>query len=114
MHIAPTSCCGLREISGLSYHNTPGEAMREFALGATRLNYVRSGRVLVCSHVIFSAADGANDYGDKFAAYIRRHKLGTIAISRRLTNPNSGNPLKVWVWSINKTALLAWARKHIK
>jgi hypothetical protein len=110
MRFHPKSCCGLREISGLSDHCDSAEAMQAFCGSVIFSGYLR------CSHAIFSEARGMlmNDgpYGERFAAYIRRHNLGTVTASKRVENPNSGNQLKVWVWTINKRNLRAWARKH--
>jgi hypothetical protein len=45
----------------------------------------------------------------KFAAHIRKHKLGTCATTPEARNPNSGNQLKVYLWRVDREAL----RKHL-
>lgn len=37
--------------------------------------------------------------GDALARYIRENNLGTILETEARINPNSGNKIKVWVWS---------------
>ena len=44
----------------------------------------------------------------KLWAYIKKHKLGTVMKTRARRNPNSGNNIVVYVWSIDHTAL----KKH--
>ena len=39
-----------------------------------------------------------------FAAFIAKNKLGSIVSSRWKVNPNTGNPIKVWVWNVNAKA----------
>lgn len=115
MRVNETSCCGLREISGLSEHRTPAIAMQAFCRFSLGLDYNyngRLGRTLEFSHAVFTAATGKNDYGEKFAAFILRNKLGTVTPSQRRNNPNSGNPLKVWVWTLHQTNVKKWAQKH--
>jgi len=122
MTIRQLSCCGLRELSGLQGPDSPRMKMKEFI----RTSCPRSGRYdfrsgrysyvgsLRFSHVIFSEArDGAGDYGERFAAFIRRNKLGDVVASLRRVNPNSGNQVKCWVWTLNKPNLMAWANKNI-
>ena len=36
--------------------------------------------------------------GAKVAAYIKRHKLGSVHASTIHNNPNSGNDIQMWIW----------------
>lgn len=123
MNIGSMNCCGLRELSNLSGSYSPREAMQNFLQVACprggryswntgKHTYVNELRF---SHVIFSEAkNGSGNYGERFAAYIRRNNLGDVVASGRRVNPNSGNQVKCWVWTLNKRALIAWANKNIK
>lgn len=51
-------------------------------------------------------------YGRNFAAYILDNQLGTTVTTPREVNPNSGNLLQVWIWTIDHTALSAWYGKN--
>lgn len=40
-------------------------------------------------------------YGDLFANYIEKNRLGTVVRSREVVNPNSSNLLTTYVWTVN-------------
>lgn len=44
------------------------------------------------------------DAAKAFAAFIKKHGLGPVVSSRWKVNPNTGNPIKVWVWNVNAKA----------
>lgn len=50
-------------------------------------------------------------YGHKFARLIEKKKLGTLVVTDRQLNPNSGHNVQVWVWGIDHEALRAWYKK---
>lgn len=50
--------------------------------------------------------------GERFAQYVRENKLGNVLKSESARNPNSGNQIAVWIWTVDQTALLAWGRDH--
>lgn len=121
MTLKQMSCCGMRDLSGLSDHETPKEAMVAFVLTScprvSRYNWdarkCEKLRQLNFSHVIFSEANNEHRrYGENFATYIRRNKLGTVVASERRVNPNSGNQVKFWVWTLNKHNLVDWANRN--
>lgn len=150
-------CCGVKELSGLSYHATPQVAMRalcQFIYPDPQANKalvakvaVRAAENKVSRHTfgylgaqvpqieasavyedpaqysrfrfaIFSEAHrpGLTDetgpkYGRDFAALIRECKLGDVIETGKHINPNSSNNLRVWVWTVDHTALVAWFKK---
>ena len=53
-------------------------------------------------------------YGQRFAAMIRKKGLGDLIETGRHINPNSGNKLKVWVWTIDHAALVGWLKEDAK
>lgn len=128
MDIRGLACCGVREISGLSWSRGRAEDfMREFCRREfSAEEWQRQPRAFY----IFSQANPPNagqvvtrydgrrrrlpvaTYGDHFCAYIRGHHLGTVAETGSRRNPNSGNNVKVWVWAVDQEALKAWARAH--
>lgn len=121
MNLRDLSCCGMREITGLEFEGMGKEAMEAFVkaafprertynYGKHKYEYIAR---LTFSHVVFSEArDGAGSYGERFAAYITRNGLGDVIASQRRVNPNSGNQLKCWIWTLNKAALKTWAEKN--
>jgi hypothetical protein len=88
------NCCGLKELLGVSY-----DSPRTLA--------VEAGNAGV-PFLVFSDV-ATRGTAQKFAAYIRKHKLGTCATTRKAINPNSGNQLKVYLWRVDRRAL----RKHL-
>jgi hypothetical protein len=103
-------CCGIREISGLSQHRGPAAALKSFCRGVYKTEYGTDASRFRYS--IFSQIQ-ARQYGDKFAAYILEHKLGdVIETTGRHVNPNSGNVLKVFVWTVDHDAVKLWWEKH--
>lgn len=105
-------CCGLREMSGIAA--PAGTILKQFG------SYCYNDGVGVAfryedakfRHVIFSQAGARSTYGVKLAAFITRHKLGTVVASPTKINPNSGNPLKVWIWTVNHQRTYNWWKEH--
>ena len=64
-------------------------------------------------HSVPEPPDGGH-YGEKFAAFIRECKLGTLAETGWQVNPNSGNEIKIWVWGIDHAALQVWYKAALK
>lgn len=121
MNLRNMTCCGLREITGLEFAGDGKEAMTEFVEAAfpksRRYNFDKHEYEYIArlnfSHAVFSEAqDGAGSYGEKFSAYILKNKLGDVIASQRRVNPNSGNRLKVWIWTLNKQGLKKWAENN--
>lgn len=103
-----SACCGVREISYLGVDDDPKLSIR--TLGEAIYNTSRSHRF---RHAFFTQANNpqaaSRTYGEKFAAYITEHKLGKVVESDEQINPNSGNSLKVWIWTVDHEAL----SKHV-
>ncbi len=66
-------------------------------------------------YAVFTQAGSRRSYGKKFAALITSAKLGTVvqATKKTVKNPNSGNILKAWLWTVNHNALQKWAQKEV-
>lgn len=112
-------CCGVKEITGLSTENSAPGAMRSLAKltwGAT-VTGGRPGERIPSPYerfryLIFTQALDANRYGINFAAFIRKYELGEVIETDFNVNPNSGNPVKVWVWTVNHEACRQWLADH--
>lgn len=103
------ACCGMREIGSLSAHRSPEEAMKAFA-GQT-LKTHQNFRYVIFSEAVYRPAANRRGYGRAFAAFIRSEKLGKVSTTGWNVNPNSGNNLKAWIWTVDWTALQKWASK---
>lgn len=113
MDINNMDCCGMREIDGLASYKTPEEAMTAFILrgiedsDADPFNDEDGG---YC-HVVFS--QGVGEYGNKFAAFIRSKHLGTVKGSRPALNPNTGNIVTAWIWTLDRDRLKKWSKANV-
>ena len=128
MYVRSMSCCGVREISGLRGYCGGPAAMRAFVAylkqpggypagykatkpgdGTSSAAYNSSFR-----YVFFTQAQpqkiNNRGYGYAFAAFIRKHKLGEVVIASEgdHVNPNSGNHLKMWTWTVDHDRLNKW------
>ncbi len=63
-------------------------------------------------YAVFTQAGSRRTYGKRFAALIAKEGLGEVvqATTKTVKNPNSGNVLKAWIWTVNHTALKKWAQ----
>jgi hypothetical protein len=112
---AEIACCGIREIQNLSIHKAPETAMLSFVEQTSPEESYYDNSVLErrdkFRYAIFSGTKRSR-YVDRFAAYILSNKLGEVVETGWNKNPNSGNQLKVCVWTINWDALKKWAAKQ--
>ena len=113
MNIEVMTCCGIKEICDLAEHATPLEAMQSFG------NECLEGDMTNYRYAVFSQANHPerplrNCYGVNFAAYIRRHRLGSVVTTRGkdLINPNSGHLLRAWIWTVDWSAVSKWWSKQ--
>ena len=130
MNFRSTSCCAWQEITGLSTHSTPKDAMITFCKanltqGESRIMYHSSpaNQNRLYSFYLFSAAvhtaksggskflqSVGEDYGSKFAKFILDNKLGTITESP--VKPNMAfheeHSNRIWIWATDQKAIETW------
>lgn len=100
----------MREISGLSWPANAKVAMDEFIGKTVKPNKSYSVPIGVrFRYVVFSQARKSHNYGIDFAAYIRENNLGSLVETDFNTNPNTGNPIKAWIWTVDWIALKRFA-----
>lgn len=106
-----TSCCGLKEIDGLSC--SPEQTVDELC---EELFEEPVSCFIDNPDMAFILFTDAVKYknGQELARFIQKHDLGTVYGARARTNPNSGNKIKAWIWSPNKRKLKAYYRKYAK
>lgn len=116
----------MREIGNLSTFRKPADALLVLCgnhwsspLSVTNLDVDREDEKY--PFVIFTAMVEDEDgekidppYGENFAAYLREHSLGEVLETPVRFNPNSGNKIKAWIWSINHANLRDWFTKEKK
>lgn len=93
--------CGVRELVGLD--DDPKTLIANL-LDEEYLEY--DDKSFRFSQVIFS--DNLTEGGRKrksggveLAKFIRDNKLGTLVESRTITNRNTGNKIKTWIWNVS-------------
>lgn len=98
MYIDGIACCGVGEIDGLSEHDSAPHALEAL---------LRDNNVPRQPFIIFTQATSTRKegYGDRFKAYLEKQGLGEVSVSGYRTNPNSGNFVKVFVWTVNQKAM---------
>lgn len=101
------NCCGAGEIHGLM--GNPKLFMRELLPRMHRYD----GEQFNGIYLMYSDINTCQR-GETLTKYILENKLGDIATLPPQTNPNSGNLLKVWLWSIDFKVLDAWKEKDDK
>lgn len=99
MYVDGIACCGVGEIDGLSDYKDSAQRALEALL--------RDNGVPRQPFIIFTQATSARkeSYGDRFKAYLEAEGLGEVSISGYKANPNSGNFVKVFVWTVNQKAI---------
>lgn len=113
------NCCGIVEISGLSpYAKDSKGALRDFMIHVNKEieqkkigGYDRSQGPKF-RFAIFSQAGHKTLYGTSFADLIEEKGLGNIVHTRFARNPNSGNPVKVWIWELDFKAIKQYLKDN--
>lgn len=108
--------CGVDQLEGL-YNQTPLQIIYRVARcclnrEAVDIDYDER-RAHGFGYIIFSDTI-REDNGQKLADYIHKNKLGAISSPKAKRNPNSGNMIKVWTWSVNNRALARWYKEKHK
>lgn len=101
-------CCGVVEMQQLRHHETSKSALTEIIEWRNDDGRERP-------FILFSQSDDANqggNYGERFARYLVKHKLGKVVETPQMTNGNTGNECQVWLWAIDEDALREWADEH--
>lgn len=91
MNVRKTSCCGIREIDGIIGAGSSKQAFKEVW---------RQFSPMGGSFIMFSCPTKYK-MGRKFKQFIERHNLGTVHVSEVRKNPNSGNLLRMYMWTVN-------------
>ena len=122
----------MREIEDIGGSGkTAVEALREFCINLPALyDYERrssgggfklTSREVGFSLVVFtgvvkrnrgdSSSGREDNYGEAFADLLTAEKLGVVLPSVAGVNPNTGNTIQAWVWTVDRDALIAYAQR---
>lgn len=99
-----TSCCGVRDIDDLSYNRTAKESM----LAVCEMFYNEDMQGAFC---LFTGTTRGK-YAKRFRDYIINNGLGEVIETPAKINPNSGNRLKAYLWTIDQDGLAVWWEKN--
>lgn len=108
--IQDMQCCGIREMDGLL--DSSKETVQEFCSDIDSDSSYNGRPWPRFRYAIFSDIGPKHTRGNPLASYIRRHKLGKVVSTNWNVNPNSDNPLKVWVWTLDGKMLKKWWMEH--
>jgi hypothetical protein len=132
MNFRDTGCCGIKEITSLSSHKKPDEAMQAFCQMLFGVNKRKSAfermtksdmflAAYLYSFYLFTAAiyDQADKtlheaykhpYGEDFAKFIKENKLGQVSCCRARTNHafHPDHKVKAWIWRPSMKGLKKW------
>ena len=109
-----TNCCGIREIDGLEA-NPEEHEMADFLDNIVSEWFDGVGgdsSRTQGAFMFFSCTSSYSECAEMLIALIKKHKLGTVQQSLEKLNPNSDNHLTMYMWSVAKHSMLAYASKQ--
>ena len=91
--------CGVRELTGLSQ---PSKTLIQQVMKAKGKTAMYEDFI----HVMFSDNVETSEFrktssGIRLAKLIEKEKLGNLMVTSPRVNPNSGNHIQTWIWSVN-------------
>ncbi len=113
------SVCGVGEVSDLSYMGDAKKALKDIC-GVRYDDYGDDddyGYHNVGGEVFpfYYWGDKYNTIprcGENLANYIIRQKIGSVFKSKTKKNPNSGNNIRCYIWTVDERKLKAWWKKN--
>lgn len=97
-------CCGIQELRDIHDDENPEQSIMEIEPHEQ-------------AFIVFSTIkefEGGFKVGERLAAAIKKHKLGSVVVTRSAINPNSDNHIKAYMWKINPMALERYQAKYRK
>lgn len=101
LDIQDTYCCGVKELDGISAFRSAKQVMGEF--------YNEITNNFNCPPIILFTGVSKKGYAQKLKLYIKRNKLGAVVNTKPVKNPNSGNLIEAFLWTVNYKALEKWS-----
>lgn len=96
-------CCAVREVSGLAQINDPDDSL------ALIYHKGLQGGARGCSALLLTGVTG-RPYCEDLATRITDLKLGIVTKVSAGRNPNTNNPVSIWLWKFDPAAFNQWGR----
>lgn len=116
-YIENLECCGIKEIVEIGETFQRYENISIVIKNVCDKRYSETTKGHSAFYVFSDIIDADDDdwkmnAGIALKKYISSKNLGTTIETTKKVNPNSGNTLKVWIWTVNNKNLLAWYKKN--
>lgn len=121
-YTSSTMCCGLEELHGVSceYFSAPQAVLeiKRISQPSKSTDYYKKGHKP--AHIFFTDVDVFNgeqhDFagGESLVNFIKKYKLGEIYTSQPSFNNNSGNMVKMYMWTPDWDAIKKIKIKQLK
>ena len=113
IHIIPTGFGSMFEISGISYGYATGNDSLRGICYSIRSKWEKiidaKFNTIIFNGNVNNEREGYT--GDLYRS-IKKHKLGNVIQTEKKHNPNSGNKIRVYLWTVDKKALSKWFKRH--
>lgn len=121
-------CCGVVELDAISYSKSPIDIFINIiddyycdpGIDEAEIKHYAENVVddkFSAAHAIFTQASRTrkkSGYGFNLARYVEKNNLGTVIASAPAKNPNTGNYIVTFVWTINHKELVRYLTKLFK
>ncbi len=115
MSLEQTNCCGLTEFYNFDNYRSAKDVVKSIIRGLLHPVNIWQQKDSIDEFppfILFTDTKStAGSKGEKLEKYIKINKLGTVKKTPYRINPNSGNKVQCYLWTINKTNLKAWNKK---
>ncbi len=105
-----TQNCGVTELDGISSCR-PDVAIADLTIWGDSNFYDLEKNIYIFTQARKTKAQAG--YGFDLANYIENNGLGVVRHSDTAKNPNSGNYVTVFVWTVNHVGLKRWAKQRV-
>lgn len=110
-YLNEVECCGAAEAAEIRSNISGAANLRD--IYETWWDNYHLDKTVDGPPIIFFTVRKANaKSGSNLVAEIRKHKLGTVSAGPWVANPNTGNKLKGYLWTVKPRNFHAYAKKQ--
>lgn len=111
-------CCGILELCEIlgTYPRTPQKILKDCYedFFIIRWNHENQEVPTPSARFVLFSDIGPTKTGNALMKYIQENKLGTVVKIKSATNPNTGNLVSPYIWTVQIQKFQAWGRKNVK